>query len=187
MQEDGWLDAFFLNNLTLLRCKDMVMNVDTSNDPSIANNNELGSQQYIVERISFSIALSGEQTEGRYSLLEAYFPPGSKYEIPLHAHSNETLLIYVMDGTFSFVYENEAKPGSTGMIFKFEKGIAHSYKKIGQEHGRLLLLYIPSGFENFFKDLSKTDFENRRKFGEDDPIMVQLLEKNYGIRMLLNS
>ncbi len=73
------------------------------------------------------------------------------------------------------------------MIFKIEKGIAHSYKKIGQSNGRLLLIYIPAGFENFFRDLSNAQVENFRKFGEDDPIIVQLLEKNYGMRMLLDS
>ena len=69
----------------------------------------------------------------------------------------------------------------------FEKDISHSFKKIGQEYGRLLLMYIPAGFENFFIDLSNAQVENLKKFGEDDPVMVQLLEKNYGIRMLLNS
>jgi quercetin dioxygenase-like cupin family protein len=165
----------------------MVMNVDTSNHYTKIDNNALKSQQYILEGISFSIVLSGKQTEGKYALIEAYFPPDSENEIPLHTHSIENLLIYVMDGTFSFSYGEEVKTGSTGMIFKIEKGIAHSYKKIGQSNGRLLLIYIPAGFENFFRDLSNAQVENFRKFGEDDPIIVQLLEKNYGIRMLLDS
>lgn len=165
----------------------MVMNVDTSNKNDRINNNDLKSQQCIVEGINFNIVLSGRQTGGKYTLLEAYFPPDSENEIPLHTHSNESLIAHVMEGTFSFSYGKEVTTGLVGQTFVFEKDISHSFKKIGQEYGRLLLMYIPAGFENFFIDLSNAQVENLKKFGEDDPVMVQLLEKNYGIRMLLNS
>ena len=46
----------------------MVMNVDSSNHHTKIDNNALKSQQYILEGISFSIVLSGKQTEGKYAL-----------------------------------------------------------------------------------------------------------------------
>jgi quercetin dioxygenase-like cupin family protein len=165
----------------------MVVNSDDSNINININNSDTNSHQHTIDGINFRIILPGEHTEGKYSILEAYFPPGSETEVPPHLHSNETLIIYVMEGKFLFIYGKEAKEGSPGMLFKFEKGTVHSYKKIGQEYGNLLLIYVPAGFENFFRDLSKSHMENLKKFGMNDQIMVQLLEKNYGVRMRLNS
>ncbi|MGD9673852.1 MAG: cupin domain-containing protein [Candidatus Nitrosocosmicus sp.] len=161
------------------------MNADNPNYSTAIDNNDLKSQHHTVEGIDFSIVLSGESTNGEYTLLEAEFPADSQSEIPSHIHRKEILIVYIIEGNFSFKYGKEVISGSSGMVFKFEKGIAHSYKKIGTKKGRLLLLYVPSGFENFFRELNQTHIDNLRKHGLEDPIMVQLLEKNYGVRMLL--
>jgi hypothetical protein len=62
----------------MIYCKFMVMNVDRSNEFAKFNNNDLKSQQCIVEGVNFSIVLFGRQRQigGKYTLLEAYFPPG---------------------------------------------------------------------------------------------------------------
>lgn len=49
-------------------------------------------------------------------------------------------------------------------------------KKIGYESGRLLLVYIPAGFENFYRDLNMSQIEKLKRFGADDPVIVQLLD-----------
>ena len=40
------------------------------------------------------------------------------------------------------------------MVLKLEKNIEHSYKKVGNDKGKLLVLFEPAGFENYFRDLN---------------------------------
>ena len=35
------------------------------------------------------------------------------------------------------------------MVLKLEKNIEHSYKKVGDNMGKLLILFEPTGFENY--------------------------------------
>ncbi len=65
------------------------------------------------------------------------------------------------------------------MTFKFEKNIPHSYKKIGEDIGRLVLLFIPGGFENFFKDMGVFHRNDSKVLGEDERVLLHVLEKKY--------
>lgn len=56
----------------------MVVNVDNFNIPNKIDKNDLELREHILEGICFKIILSGEQTHGKYALLEAYFPQVAK-------------------------------------------------------------------------------------------------------------
>ena len=100
----------------------MVMNVNNSNHLSHSSNDDDTSfQQYNLEGIDFKIILSGDTTGGKYSLLEIQFSAEKENEIPLHLHSRETLIIYILEGTFSFRYGNEKIDRNQGTVLKFEK------------------------------------------------------------------
>ena len=45
------------------------------------------------------------------------------------------------------------------MLLKLEKDISRSFKRIGNQEGKLLVIYIPVGFENFFKNISSMAIE----------------------------
>ena len=91
----------------------MVMNANNSNHLSHSSNeNDKSFQQYNLDSIDFKIVLSGDKTCGKYSLLEVQFLAEKEYEIPLHLHSRETLIIYILEGNFSFRYGNEKIDGN---------------------------------------------------------------------------
>ncbi|HEX5187450.1 MAG TPA: cupin domain-containing protein [Nitrososphaeraceae archaeon] len=156
------------------------MNVNNSNNLSHSSNDDDRSfQRFDLDGIDFKIVLSGDKTGGEYSLLELHFWTEKENEIPLHLHSRETLVIYILEGTFSFKYGNEKIDGNQGTVLKFERDIPHSYRKTGKTPGRLLILFFPAGFENFFLDLGL----NQRKVnqsGEEDQVLLHVLEKKYG-------
>jgi quercetin dioxygenase-like cupin family protein len=158
----------------------MVMNVNNSKDLSHSSNDDDRSfQQFDLDGIDFKIVLSGDETSGKYSLLELHFSTEKENEIPLHLHRRETLVIFILEGTFSFKYGNEKIDGNQGTLLKFERDIPHSYRKTGKTPGRLLILFFPAGFENFFLDLGL----NQRKMkqsGEEDQVLLHVLEKKYG-------
>ena len=156
------------------------MNVNNSNNLSHSSNDDDKSfQQFDLDGIDFNIVLSGNKTGGKYSLLELHFSTEKENEVPLHLHSRETLVIYILEGNFSFKYGNEKIDGNQETVLKFERDIPHSYRKTGKTPGRLLVLFFPAGFENFFLDLGL----NQRKMkqsGEEDQVLLHVLEKKYG-------
>ena len=135
--------------------------------------------QYNLSGIIYKIFVGGKQTENKYSIVEITFPQGEESEIPLHKHGNEALIMHVIEGNFLFRYGKELLKGNEGTVLKFEKDIAHSYRKTGKNRGRLLVTYTPAGFENFFRELGKSNVEDFKKPIEFNPVIVNLLESNY--------
>jgi quercetin dioxygenase-like cupin family protein len=163
---------------------------DSSNHPKITTSKT--SEDYLFPKcnlngIIFKTIISGEKTGYEYSILEILFPEGDlENEIPLHIQSKEIVIVYVIKGNFKIRYGQQHIEAKKGMVLKLEKDIARSFKRIGNQQGELLVMYIPAGFENFFKDISSMNIEDFRYHGIDDPILIQLLEKNYGARVLFD-
>ena len=102
-------------------------------------------EQYNLNGIIYKIIVSGSQTENKYSIIEITFPSDEESEIPLHKHGNESLVMHVIEGNFTFRYGKETIEGNKDTVLKFEKDISHSYRKIGKDQGKLLVTYTPSG------------------------------------------
>ena len=156
------------------------MNVnDPKNSSEPFNDQEKIYQVFNTDLLDFKIILSSEQTEGRYSLLEIRFLGEQDVEIPLHSHSREKLIVYVMEGRFLFRQGKDIIHGEKEKILTLEKNIPHSYRKIGNDYGSLLIMFVPGGFENFFRDMNLTN-KNEEKTGREDQVLLHLLEKKYG-------
>ena len=170
---------FFQLMLISSNCKIMVMSVNPNNNKNYDNKDNKKIQQYIIDGIEYKILLPGKDTQEKYSLVEMLFPSKEEKEVPLHRHSKETVIISIIEGNFLFRYGEENIKGEKEMTFKFEKNIPHSYKKIGGDKGRLVLLFIPGGFENFFKDMGVFHRNDSKVLGEDEKILLHVLEKKY--------
>jgi quercetin dioxygenase-like cupin family protein len=138
-------------------------------------------QKYKLNEIIYTVILRGIDNDNKYSLVEMIFPPDKEKEIPLHKHERENIIMYIIEGTFLIRYGNEEINGIPGMVLKFEKNIAHSYKKVGTKGGKLLMLYAPGGLENYFSDLNSSSIKgDLQVLDDDDRVTLHLLEKNYG-------
>ena len=152
---------------------------DPNNSSGSWNDQEKTYQIFNVDLLDFKIVLSGEQTGGKYSLLEIQFLGEEDLEVPMHLHSKEKLIVYVMEGKFLFKQGKETIHAEKEKILILEKDIPHSYRKIGKEKGTLLIMFIPGGFENFFTDLGLTN-RKQQKSSKEDQVLLHLLEKKYG-------
>ena len=155
-------------------------NEDFSQDPYKAN------EGYNLDGIIHKILVGGNQTNNKYSIVEITFPQGEESEVPLHKHGNEALIMHVIEGSFLFRYGKETLKGTEGTVFSFEKDIVHSYRKLGKYQGKLLVTYIPAGFENFFRELGNSRVEDFKKSIEFNPVIVHLLESNYNWRFVFD-
>lgn len=156
------------------------MNANNPNNSSGSRNDQGKTYQiFNMDLLDFEIVLSGEQTGGKYSLLEIQLLGEEDLEVPMHSHSKEKLIVYVMEGKFLFKQGKEIIYAEKEKILILEKDIPHSYRKIGKEKGTLLIMFIPGGFENFFTDLGLTN-RKQQKSSNEDQVLLHLLEKKYG-------
>ena len=96
-------------------------------------------------------------TEGKYDLIEGYFPPGS--QTPLHRHTRYSEQLYVLEGEFTvWVGENKAvlKAGETFLI---PPGIAHAIGVLSDKPARGLMVASPSAFARLIAEVG-TQNEN---------------------------
>ncbi len=156
------------------------MNANNPNNSSGSRNDQGKTYQiFNTDLLDFEIVLSGEQTGGKYSLLEIQLLGEEDLEVPMHSHSKEKLIVYVMEGKFLFKQGKEIIEAEKEKILILEKDIPHSYRKIGKEKGTLLIMFIPGGFENFLTDLGLTN-RKQQKSSNEDQVLLHLLEKKYG-------
>jgi hypothetical protein len=75
------------------------------------------------------------------------FPSKEEKEVPLHRYRKGTVIVYIIE-KICYIYGEGNLKEDKEMTFKFEKNIPHSHKKIEKDKWRLVLLFIPGGFEN---------------------------------------
>jgi quercetin dioxygenase-like cupin family protein len=95
-----------------------------------------------------SVCLSGADTGGAYCLLEASIAPGMG--VPLHTHTREDEAYFVLAGELEVTVGDEAfilRPGDSLMAPR----IPHQLRNSGEGENHYLLVFSPSGFEEFLR------------------------------------
>jgi len=98
------------------------------------------------------IKIAGNQTGGRYSLIEMLWP--SNLEVPLHVHTRENELFYVLEGKIAYRVGDVRADVSAGNTVFAPRNIPHGFIVTSAEPARYLIVYSPSGFEGFIRDTS---------------------------------
>jgi mannose-6-phosphate isomerase-like protein (cupin superfamily) len=77
----------------------------------------------------YTVKISGDETQGRYSLWEIGVPLNNGP--PLHKHSKEDEAYYILEADFSFLYGDKETRGGKGQFVYVHRGRFHTYKNIG--------------------------------------------------------
>jgi quercetin dioxygenase-like cupin family protein len=95
--------------------------------------------------------LIAAETDGALSMFET--TPGPGAGPPLHVHSYEDEIIYVVEGTLRFFYGDETRETTAGGVAFIPHGLDHTWKNVGTEPARLIAIFTPAspGIEQFFK------------------------------------
>jgi len=140
-------------------------------------------KRYYFDVALGSILLSGEDTGGAYCLLDLKVAPGKG--VPRHTHTREDEALFVLSG------ELEATVG--GKIFTLRAGetliaprnIPHQLRNSGNVANHYLIIFTPSGFEEFLKATSVPAPDNAVAPTKPPPVAVQNvfeLASEYGIQ-----
>jgi len=112
---------------------------------------EPGNSFWYINQLMSALA-EGEDTGGRLSVFEILFPPDSGP--PLHVHEREDEFFYVLEGGLNVQMGEEELEAPAGSLVFQPRGRPHTFKS-SSEGARVLLLVLPSGFEGYFRALSR--------------------------------
>jgi quercetin dioxygenase-like cupin family protein len=96
---------------------------------------------------TYTILVSGEQTAGRYCLIDMVVPPGGGP--PPHRHDFEEMFT-ILDGEIELTFRGKTHRAGTGATANIPANAPHSFKNISDGPARLLCMCTPAGQEEFF-------------------------------------
>jgi len=71
----------------------------------------------------------------------------------MHTREHET--VYVLEGDLRFKLDDELRATPAGSFVFIPRGVAHSFQNVGEEPGRMVVMFSPAGMEGFFDRLSQ--------------------------------
>jgi quercetin dioxygenase-like cupin family protein len=132
------------------------------------------------------LKIGGQETGGALSIVEQKTVPQARP--PLHRHTFDEVH-YVLEGEYEYYLEGD-EPGraTVGTIVFVPSGIAHTYRNIGSTPGRILAIYSPPGFEDFYPVLDMPVADTSTPPVPTAPIdlpgIERLLMEQYGTELL---
>ncbi len=125
-----------------------------------------------------TIKVSGDQTAGTLTVIHSATPPSGGP--PLHLHSSDAEVFYIIDGTFLFVLDDERHEVSAGSTVFIPAGTRHQYQNVGETFGNLLIVLAPAGLDNFFVELDAL----LKQGSEPDMPAIAALHAKFGMELL---
>jgi mannose-6-phosphate isomerase-like protein (cupin superfamily) len=141
------------------------------------------SKRYYFDVAIGSVCLSGADTGGEYCLLEMSLAPGMG--VPRHTHNREDEAYYVLSGKLEVVVGDETFALKAGDTLMAPRDVPHQLRNPGNIENHYLLLFSPSGFEEFLRATAVPAPDNAVAPTEPPAVAVQNVLKlatDYGIR-----
>jgi quercetin dioxygenase-like cupin family protein len=120
---------------------------DVNRKLTIADPDDPKLQHVSVAGGTYTILVRGEDTGGRYCLIDMLIPPGGGP--PPHRHDFEEMFT-ILDGEIEFTFRGEARRAGTGSTVNIPANAPHAFKNMSDRPARLLCMCLPAGQEAFF-------------------------------------
>jgi quercetin dioxygenase-like cupin family protein len=98
------------------------------------------------------VKVSAQDSDGTLAFFHLVVPPMSGP--PLHVHTREDELFYVLEGEIVFELDGERHTVGAGDTVYLRRGVVHAYQNFTTSDARLLIATTPGGFSDFFVELS---------------------------------
>jgi mannose-6-phosphate isomerase-like protein (cupin superfamily) len=104
-----------------------------------------------LQDLGVRFMLSGEQTGGRFALVEHPIRPRA-LAAPLHTHTDEDEISYILEGEVGVQIGDRVLHAGPGTLVFKPRGVPHAFWNPGDAPARLLELISPAGFERYFEE-----------------------------------
>jgi mannose-6-phosphate isomerase-like protein (cupin superfamily) len=91
------------------------------------------------------------QTGGDFSLMERTVPAGARMPPP-HRHVNCSEAFFILDGTITFLVDDDTLHGSSGDFLLVPRGAGHTFGNTSDGPARLIVLHAPA-MDAYFEEL----------------------------------
>ncbi len=102
---------------------------------------------------TYTVLVRGEDTAGRYALIDMHVPPGGGP--PPHRHDFEEMFS-VLEGEVQVTFRGETITAHAGETINVPANAPHAFTNAGDAPARLLCLCAPAGQEEFFLLVGQT-------------------------------
>ena len=99
---------------------------------------------------TYTVLLSGEDTAGRYCLIDMHVPPGGGP--PPHRHDFEETF-RVVDGELEVTFRGEKRVARAGDTVHVPANAPHQFRNASKAAARLMCICAPAGQEKFFEQV----------------------------------
>jgi quercetin dioxygenase-like cupin family protein len=96
---------------------------------------------------TYTILLSGDDTGGRFTLIDMYVPPGGGP--PLHRHDYEETFV-ILDGRLDLTFRGTTQVADAGTTVNVPANAPHQFHNSSDAPARLLCITAPPGQDEFF-------------------------------------
>jgi mannose-6-phosphate isomerase-like protein (cupin superfamily) len=101
----------------------------------------------------FIVHVSGEETEGRLSLVEGLLPPDAM--TPLHVLPHASQILYVLEGELTAYLPGVSRVLRCGECMNQPAGVPQTHRVTSAEPARVLAINSPAGFERFVAEAGR--------------------------------
>ena len=98
------------------------------------------------------VHVSGEETGGRYAVVEILVPEGDMP--PLHVHHDEDEVFHVLEGDVTLFLPGTEAALASGDTFRAPRGVPHTYR-VESPSARWLVFCAPARFDAFVLAVSE--------------------------------
>jgi mannose-6-phosphate isomerase-like protein (cupin superfamily) len=157
---------------------------------AFGRNANLGTSMFYMGSV-MSFLAKGEETAGRFALMEYHSRPGN--EPPPHIHEWENELYYILEGHVDFYCEDKLLSAGPGHVAFLPQGKAHAFTVRSPSVRMLILVQAtgehPVGLDRYFMEMaeparSMTPPDSAVTYVMDDPEHAVRVGAVHGIRIL---
>ena len=120
---------------------------DATRRLTLANPDDPAARHVSVAGGTYTILVSGEDTGGRYSLIDMLVPPGGGP--PPHRHDFEEMFT-ILEGEIELTFRGKVHHASAGSTVNIPANAPHAFKNTSDKPLRMLCMCTPAGQEEFF-------------------------------------
>jgi quercetin dioxygenase-like cupin family protein len=99
----------------------------------------------------YTFHVTGAESGGAMFAFDCFVAPGGGP--PPHRHLAEDELFFLYEGAVDFSAGGKETRVSAGESIFVPKGLAHSYRNVGDSHALMLTIYTPAGMEGWFREV----------------------------------
>ena len=120
---------------------------DLSRSLTVSNPDDPALLHLAVVGDTYTVLVSGKQTEGRYCLIDMLVPDGSGP--PLHRHSFEEMFT-LLEGEVEFTFRGQTMKVTQGATVNIPANAPHQFRNASGKTVHMLCMCTPAGQEEFF-------------------------------------